>query len=416
MADAPLFAPTPPAVAAQALVELHDSAPAPDPVRLPGGAVLLTTPSRAVAVPEGIRTASEWAWRLAAIALGLYLVGNVLTRFTEILVPVMLALLLAALLGPAVRRLTKIMPHGLASFLALFLALAVVVGLFVLVGEQTVSGFPTLQTDASQGLAKLQTSLQNGPLHVKVDGLDTYISKLETAASNNRNKILSGAFGVASTATKVVEAFFITMFATFFFLSSGPRIWGWVLRILPASARSPIDKAGHSGWITLSYYVRATLIVALVDGVGVGTGAAVLGVPLAIPLGVIVFFGAFVPIVGALATGLIAILVAFVSHGTTTALIMFGIVLAVNQLEAHVLQPFLLGRAVEVHPLAVILSLAAGSALAGVSGALFAVPTVAVANTMITSLFGRGPDPAQIASTDSGPLSPGEPRAGAAAA
>ena len=207
--------------------------------------------------------------------------------------------------------------------------------------------------------------------------------------------MISGALGAATTAGHLVEGFFITLFATFFFLASGRRIWSWLLRLLPRRSHTPVDDAARASWITLSQYVRATLLVALIDGIGIGVGAAVLGVPLAVPIGVLVFLGAFIPIVGALLTGALAVLVALVAQGPFVALLMLGVVLAVQQLESHVLQPFLLGRAVSVHPLAVILAIAAGATLAGIVGALFAVPAAAVTNTFIKSLAARGHPPAE---------------------
>ena len=222
----------------------------------------------------------------------------------------------------------------------------------------------------------------------------------------------SRALRVASTATHLAEGFFITMFSTFFFLSSGQRIWAWLLRIFPQAAREPLDEAARSGWVTLSHYVRATLVVALVDGLGIGVGAALLGVPLALPLGVVVFLGAFIPVVGAVITGLLAVLVALVANGPFVALAVLGVVILVNQLEAHVMQPFLLGRAVSVHPLAVILAIATGAALAGIVGALFAVPVAAVANTMISSMAGGTDDnPGEEVASDDAPLSPNQPSA-----
>lgn len=164
--------------------------------------------------------------------------------------------------------------------------------------------------------------------------------------------------------------------------------------------------------MTLSHYVRSTVVVAAVDGIGVGVGAAVLSVPLALPLGVLVFLGAFIPLVGAVLTGVVAILVALVAQGPVTALLMLGVVILVQQIETHVLQPFLLGRSVDVHPLAVILAIATGVALAGILGALFAVPVVAVANTMITALANRGGDsPAERIDADDAPLAPDKPPA-----
>lgn len=360
-------------------------------------------------VPTGVRVASEWAWRLGVVALGLYVLSRVFAEFAEILVPVLISMLLAALLYPVVERLARVFPRPLAALTALLGTLLLLIGLFALVGQQAVSGFAGLNAQAAAGLGVVQDWLSTGPLHLSPIALSDYVTKAQDAISANKGTLFAGVLGVASTASHLAAGFFITMFSTFFFLSSGHRIWAWLLRILPRAAQGPLDDSGRSGWVTLSHYVRATLIVAVVDGGGVGVGAALLKVPLALPLGVVVFLGAFVPVVGALITGVLAVLVALVAQGPVIALAVLGVVILVNQLEAHVLQPFLLGRAVDVHPLAVILAIATGATLAGILGALFAVPIAAVANTMITSLAGRGRDPGEQISADAAPLAPDKP-------
>jgi predicted PurR-regulated permease PerM len=212
--------------------------------------------------------------------------------------------------------------------------------------------------------------------------------------SANSSRLVSGALGVASTAADVASGLFIALFSTFFFLSTGGRIWAWVVTLFPRSARPRVEGAAVHAWATLTAYVRATVIVAAVDAIGIGAAAAILRVPLAVPIAVLVFLGAFIPIVGAFLTGVVAVLVAFVSQGPVVALIMLGAVILVQQIEAHILQPFLLGRAVEVHPLAVILGIGAGVLVAGIVGALFAVPLVAVGH--VVSVYLRdgdgGPD------------------------
>ncbi len=361
-------------------------------------------------VTPGVRAASEWAWRLGVIAVGIYVLTRIFARFADIFIPIMVALLLAALLVPVASWLSARIPRALAALLALFGTLLLVIALFALVGQQTASGFPELRDQASKGVAEVQDWLSTGPLNLSAGKLSDFADKAQDAASENRASIVSGALGAATTASHLVEGFFIAMFATFFFLSSGHRIWAWLLRLMPRAAREPLDRAARSGWVTLSHYVRATLIVAFVDALGIGLGALILGVPLALPLAVVVFLGAFIPVVGAVLTGLLAVLVALVANGPVIALAILGVVILVNQLEAHVLQPFLLGRAVNVHPLAVILAIATGASLAGIVGALFAVPVVAVANTMISSLAGRDDEGEQIAEDDA-PLAPEEPPA-----
>jgi putative heme transporter len=368
--------------------------------------------SASSAVTPGVRIASEWTWRLGVIALGIYLLSRVFAEFAGILIPVMISLLLAALLQPLVDRASRFLPRGVSALIVLLGTLVLVLAMFALVGQQAVSGFPDLRNQAVDGLDKVQNWLSTGPLHLSAGKMSDYVNQAGDAASANKSTIVSGALGVASTATHLTEGFFITMFSTFFFLSSGHRIWAWLLNMLPGTAQRPMDDAARSGWVTLSHYVRATLIVAFVDGLGIGVGAFLLGVPLALPLGVVVFLGAFIPVVGATITGVLAVLVALVANGPVIALAVLGVVLLVNQVEAHVMQPFLLGRAVAVHPLAVILAIATGAALAGIVGALFAVPVAAVLNTVVSSLAGRaGDDPGEEIARDDAPLSPDEPGA-----
>jgi predicted PurR-regulated permease PerM len=280
----------------------------------------------------------------------------------------------------------RYVPRGLAAFAGLLLALLVVAALITVVAQQTTSGFPDLRVQAEQGIDELRDWLRTGPLDIDVGSMSNFVQSAQDAASANRETLISGALGAATTASHLVEGFFITLFATFFFLASGRRIWAWLLRMLPRRAHAPVDDAARASWTTLSQYVRATLIVAFIDGVGIGLGAAILSVPLAVPIGVLVFLGAFVPIVGALVTGALAVLVALVAEGPFVALLMLGVVILVQQVESHVLQPFLMGRAVSVHPLGIILAIAAGATLAGIVGALFAVPTAAVANTFVNAL------------------------------
>lgn len=355
-------------------------------------------------VTPGVRTASEWAWRLLVIALAAVALMAVLQVFAHIVIAILVSLLLAALLHPVVELLTRWMPRGLASLLALILTLLVIAGLLALVAQQTVDGFPSLRDQAEEGIAEIRDWLRDGPLGLEVGSTSEYLQSLQDTVSANRDSLISGAVGAASTASHLLEGFFIALFTTFFFLASGRRIWTWLLRLLPRRAHDPVDEAARNSWVTLSQYVRATLIVASIDGIGIGVGAAILSVPLAVPIGVLVFLGAFIPIVGALLTGAVAVLVALVAEGPFVALLMLGVVLLVQQLESHVLQPFLMGHAVSVHPLAVILAIAAGATLAGIVGALFAVPVVAVANTFISSVAARSRPPDGAAEPRDEPL------------
>ena len=341
-------------------------------------------------MPNGVRVAAAWSWRLLAIAALVYLLALVIGTLQVLVVPLLVALLLVALVRPVADLLARArVPRAVASLLTLVAVFAVVAGLVTLVGTQLVSGFPELQRQATAGLGQVERWLNGPPLHLTTTQLTQYLQSAQRSLTGGRDQLLSGALAATATAGHVLTGVFLTIFASYFFLAQGDTIWAWLVRLLPRAARRPVDEAGHKGWVTLTSFVRATVLVALTDAIGIGIGAAALGVPLALPLAVLVLLGAFVPIVGALVSGSFAVLIALVAQGPFTALLMLAVVIVVQQLESHVLQPFLLGRAVRVHPLAVILAIAAGVLLAGIVGALFAVPLVAVGNTVVNALAGR---------------------------
>ncbi len=345
--------------------------------------------TKSVEVPYGVRLATDWAWRLILLAAFVYLLLRLLSIFEVIVVPFLLAMLLVALTRPLTDLLARSLPRGVSALLTVLIVIAIVVGLVTLVGTQIASGFPDLERQTSSGLTEVQRWLATGPLHITTDQLADYVGRLQSSLGSHTGTLISGAFAAAGTVSDVLAGIFITLFSTYFMLAQGDVIWGWILKVLPDPAQEPMDVAGRRGWVTLTSYIRATVLVAATDAIGIGVGAAILGVPLAVPLAVLVFLAAFIPVVGALVSGVVAVLIALVSHGVVTALIMLGIVIGVQQLEAHVLQPFLMGRAVRVHPLAVIMGIAAGALAAGIVGALFAVPIIAVGNTIGSSLAGR---------------------------
>ncbi|WP_432515182.1 AI-2E family transporter [Kineococcus sp. SYSU DK001] len=360
-----------------------------------------------------LRLAADWSWRFVVVVAGVVLLAYGLSFVSEIFIPVLIAMLITALLAPVVNALNLRLhvPRAIAVLVTLLVAAGVVAGLVTIVGSQASSQWSDLTDSATRGVAEVERWLSTGPLHLTSTAISDYVSQIGTTISQNRSTLIAGATGVVSTAGHVVAGFFICLFTSFFFLLEGRRIWSWLLHLLPLPARDPVDDASRQSWVTLTHYMRATIVVALVDGVGVAVGAAILQVPLATSLGLLVFLGAFIPIVGALLSGTVAVLVALVAHDVVTALIMLGVVIAVQQVESHLLQPFLMGRAVAVHPLAVILAVAGGATVFGIVGALFAVPLVAVLNTGVSALARGGrrtEEVADIAGSDA-PLAPDEP-------
>lgn len=349
-------------------------------------------------VPIGVQVAAAWAWRLLLLGFLVYVVVRVLGYFRLLVIPLLVALLVVALVKPVTSALQRArVRRAPASLLTVLGVLAVVAGLIALVSTQIASGFPELQRQAEAGLVQVQHWLAGPPLRLSTNDLADYLQRAKDSLTARQSTVVNGALAATTTAGHVVTGFFLTLFATFFFLAHGNEIWAWVVRLFPRTARDAVDVSSRLGWVTLTSFVRATVIVALVDAIGIGVGAAVLHVPLALPLGVLVFLSAFIPIVGALFSGAVAVLVALVAQGPVTALIMLAVVLVVQQIESHGLQPFLMGRAVRVHPLAVILAIAAGATVGGIVGALFAVPLTAVGNTVMLSLVGRSGDDPSVA-------------------
>jgi predicted PurR-regulated permease PerM len=342
-------------------------------------------------VPAGMRSTAAWAWRIVAVAAAAYVILWIIARIQVVVVPVAIALLLSALLQPLAAVFAKRgVPPALATAITLLGGLVGIGLLLWLVVSQFRNGLGELTGDINGGIDKIRDWLINGPLGLSQSQIDDAIASARKALSDNRSAFTSGALGAASTVGHVLAGALLTLFATIFFVKDGRRIWSWVVRLFPRGSRERVAGAGERAWRTLISYVHATLAVAFVDAVGIGVGAAVLRVPLALPLAVVVFLGSFVPIIGATLSGLIAVLVALVAKGPGTALILLIVVLAVQQLEGHVLQPLLLGRAVKVHPLAVVFGIATGTLLAGIIGALIAVPIVAVVNTVASYLTADG--------------------------
>ncbi len=339
-------------------------------------------------VPQGLRIAAAWTWRLMVLVIGLAVILWIIGRLKTVVIPLSIALLLSALLAPmanALRRWVRL-PRSLAAGLVLVAGLAAVAGTLTLVITQFVDGFPSLSEKASTGLQQIQTWLQTGPLHLSNAQFDSALNAASNWLNDHRDWVTSSAVSTATATVEALALLFLVLFTTFFFLRDGRQIWRFILLIVPRRVRQPVDNAGSASWLTLVAYVRATVLVAFIDAVGIGLWLTILRVQFAFPLAALVFIGAFVPIVGATISGIVAILVALVDRGPVTALLVLAGVIAVQQLEGHVLQPIIMGRAVAIHPLAVIVAIATGVVLAGIIGALVAVPIVAVLNTGIRHL------------------------------
>ncbi|MFF4651314.1 AI-2E family transporter [Streptomyces sp. NPDC001380] len=344
----------------------------------------------AEAVPWGVRVAAEGAWRLLLLGAALYVVFRVVTTLRLVALAFIAAILITALLQPTVAWLRRQgLPKSLAAagtFLSGLVGIGLV-GWFVV--WQVSTNLGSVTSRVQEGVDKLRGWLVKGPLHLTDKQIGDFAKQISKAIGTNSEAITSAGFTGVTIAVEVLTGVVLAAFCTFFLLYDGERIWQWTLRGLPRHSRYAMAGAGPRAWATLTSYVRGTVLVAFIDSVCIGIGLAFLHVPLAVPLAVIIFLGAFVPLVGALVTGTIAVLIAIVTQGVFTAVMVLVVLVLVQQIEGHLLQPLILGRAVRVHPLAVVLAVAAGSILAGIGGAVVAVPLVAVTNTVVGYLRRR---------------------------
>jgi putative heme transporter len=346
-----------------------------------------TPPPAVWSVPHGLRTASDWSWRAIVVAGALAGLVYLLGLFSEVVVPVLVALLLAALLHPVHTALARVMPRGLAAFITVIGTLAVISGLLSFVGTQLVDQLDDITNRVGEGIDTIR-QWARGTLGITDSQVQEWIDRARAAISSANLGDLATSAGF--TLGRAVAGFFLAMFTLFFFLYDGRTIWGWVTRLFPRGARGQVASSGLVAWSQLSAYTRTTVLIAAIDAIFIGSGAAILGVPFASGVGLIVFFGAFIPIIGALTSGSVAVLLALVGLGPVKALVMLAIVLTVQQIESHLLQPILMGRAMRIHPLAVIIALGPAVVLAGFAGALVAVPIVAVIDAVTRHLVSTG--------------------------
>jgi predicted PurR-regulated permease PerM len=344
-------------------------------------------------VPHSLRISAAWAWRLLVVGL----LGWVLLRFVGtisiVVVPLSISLLLSALLAPAVGWMRRLrLPPSLATFVVMIGGIAAVAGTLTLAINQFIDGIGQLTDNAILGIRQIQQWAQTGPLHLSDSQVNQAINTVQSWINSNTSQLTATGFATAATLFEFLAGLLLVLFSTFFFLRDGRKIWRFLVRLFPVNTRWSLADAGDASWATLGAYVRATVVVAFIDALGIGLTLLILRVPFAFPLAALVFLGAFIPIVGASVSGAVAVLVALVDKGWVIALVILGAVILIQQLEGHVLQPLIMVRAVAVHPLVVIIGIASGVVLAGIIGALVAVPLIAVLNTGIRRLARRRPE------------------------
>ncbi|MCD4550262.1 AI-2E family transporter [Schaalia sp. lx-260] len=363
------------------------------------------------AVPWTLRVSAALSWRLMVVSLAAIGIGYLMIQVYIIVLPIAVALLLAVLISPLVGWFHKKLhfPKALAAAVGLVVTLSVVLVTLSGAGTQIISQLPRLFRKAMEGFDAAAIWIEKLPFKIDTKLLtetqQTLQNEIGSWLKQHTELVASSALSVTSSVLSGLSSMLLVLFCLFFFLKDGRKIWIWVVRLFPEPARVPIHESAIRGWVTLGGYVRSQIQVAAIDAIGIGLGAYFLGVPMAIPIVVVVFFGSFVPILGALISGSIAVLVALVDQGPMAGLIMLIIILAVQQIEGNLLQPLIMSNAVSLHPVAVLLVVAGCGTVAGIPGAIFGVPVAAFINA--TFLYLHGYDPIPALATD--PDRPGGP-------
>jgi predicted PurR-regulated permease PerM len=309
-----------------------------------------------------------------------------------VVVPCTAALLLTALLQPLTTRLRRAgLPNLAATWCTLLIAALVLGGLVMLVTNRVSADYPSLVTQVKHTTTQVESWLSGAPFHIKSSSVQNALNDIPGYLSKHKALVE----GTVVTGGKIAAEFFgglvLMLFVLFFLIKDGERIWAWLIGALRPDTAERVNRAGHAAWLAVVYYMRGTVAVAAIHAIVIGIVLWVLGAPLVFPLAVLVFLAAFVPLVGLLVAGALAILVTLAAKGWIAAVILLGVLIVEDQLEAHLLQPQVVGRVIRLHPLAVILSLAVGSVLAGIAGAVVAVPIVAVITRAVPELRRRGP-------------------------
>lgn len=354
------------------------------------------------AVPYPLRVAAALSWRLLAVTGMVVVLGYIVITLRVVVIPMAVALLFTGLLGPVVDWLTAHrVPRGLATLVVLVGGLALIGGLLFFVIQAFVSGLPDLQVQLVNSVEQIRLWLQHPPFGLPSVNLQNPVDSLSRWLGDNRNAITSGALSTAFTVGHYLTGAALALFTLIYFLYGGRSMWRFLLGGVPRSARDRVDLAGRRGFASLVGFIRATVLVAVLDAISIGIGLVLVGAPLVVPLAALIFLSAFIPVIGAVVSGVIAVLVVLVAKGLVPALIVLAVVIGVQQLEGNVLQPLLMGRAVELNGVAVVLAVAVGTVLAGISGALLSVPLLAVLNAGIRVLVSGDVDPSDAAAAGS---------------
>jgi putative heme transporter len=330
-------------------------------------------------IPRQLRLAAGISWRFLVVVAAVGIVAVALARLRVVVLPVVFALFAAAVLGPPTVWLRRTgVPRSLAAAAVIAASVVVAAGIFTVLMPRVAADIGDVGEGVEEGITTVSDWLLDGPLELSRDQLEEYREDALTEVGDRAGAIAGGVLGGAYLVVEIVVGIVLALFLLFFFLRDGDRMWPWVVRLFPPEARAQVDEVGRITWQTLGGYLRGVSLVALMDAILIGIALWLIGVPLVLPLALLTFIGGFFPVIGAFAAGTAAALVALVANGPLDALLVAAATFVVQQVEGNLLQPIIVGRAVRIHPVAVILAVASGAVIWGVAGAVIAVPLVAV--------------------------------------
>jgi predicted PurR-regulated permease PerM len=331
------------------------------------------------AVPSLLRNAAAWSWRLLLVAAVAYLVFKIADAMRLVVIPLIAAMLLCALLQPLTALLRRAGLRPLAATWCTILAtIAVLVGAGTLIANRVQADYPRLAAEVRRTVHEVQTYLAGPPFRLKGTRLDQLSSRLLDYLAQHKSVVAGTVVTGGRYFIEVLTGLILTFFITFFLLKDGHKIWSWLISGLRPWARRRAHLAGDAAWHALVSYIRGTTVVAAIHAIFIGLALWLIGVPLVVPLIILVFIAAYIPLVGILVVGALAIVITLATKGWIAAVVLLAVFLAENQIESHLLQPLVVGRVVRLHPLAIIVVLAVGGIVAGIPGAIVAVPTAAV--------------------------------------
>jgi predicted PurR-regulated permease PerM len=343
-------------------------------------------------VSWGLQVTAAWALRFLIVMAALFVLLVLLNSVSLVTITVIVAIMICALLQPLVGLLVRRrVPRTLAAVLVFVLGMTTLVAAAWFVVQQVSANSSALGSQLLDAVSTIRQWLVKGPARMSEHQVSQLVNDLTNTISQNRASLAQGAFATANSALLVVSGAVFCLFATLFLLTDDGGIFRWVVQLFPDESRAKVAHAGNVAWSTLIAYMRSTVLLAIINSLTMVVVMLIAGMPLVVPLGVLLFLGSLIPLLGMLVAGVVVVLVALVTKSALMALVMAVALVLTVQLEGNLLNPLIMGKAVNIHPLGILMAVTAGTILGGVFGAFIAVPLAAIVNNVANDIHGRPP-------------------------